>query len=112
MRCARCVRGWQGKRDDLRTRRRAEKTAAAGRDDVVLPGVFAQKSHWHGVGARVELRFPQWLAGPGFKRPEAAVDRGADEDQSAGGRDAAADVWRAGIRKTLVLQRLHDTDRH
>ena len=60
----------------------------------------------------VELGFPQLLAGPRLEGAEAAVDRRADEDQAAGGRDAAADVERAGLVESLRLERLDESERH
>src|SRR4030095_4716573 len=87
----------QRERDDLRSRRRAQVAAAAGGDDDVLTLVLAEERHGDGVRAGVELRLPELLARLRFERAEPAVDGGADEDQAAGGGDAAADVQGPGV---------------
>src|SRR5439155_18138884 len=91
-------------RHDLGAGRRAEKAAAAGGHDHVLPAVLAEEGHRHGVRARRKLGLPELLAALGFERAEAAIDRRADEEHTAGGHDAAADVGRAGPVKSLRLQ--------
>src|SRR4051812_4550251 len=98
--------------EDVRARRSAEETAAAGGDDHILPAVLAEKGHRRNVGAGRQFRLPQLLAGLRFEGAEAAVDRGADEDDAAGGGDAAADVERAGVVEAFVLERLKESERN
>src|SRR6476660_8049696 len=95
------LRTWRKREgDNLRAGRCAEIAAASRRDDHILPAVFAKERHRDGVRARVELGFPELFAGPRVERAESAVNRGADEDQAAGSRDAAADVQRSGVAKS------------
>src|SRR3954462_14140403 len=101
----------QRERQDVRAGRGAEETAAAGRDDHVLPAVLAEKRHRRDVRARRQLGLPQLPAALRLEGAEAAVDRGADEDDAAGGGDAAADVERAGLVEALVLERLEESER-
>src|SRR6185436_1081231 len=97
---------------DLRSRWSTEKTAAARGDDDVLAAVFAHERHRHAVGARLQLGFPQLLAGLRFERAEAAIDGRTDEDQAAGGGNRAADVRGAGVAEAMLFQRVDDAKRH
>src|SRR3954469_2916676 len=102
----------QRERQDVRAGRGAEETAAAGRDDHVLPAVLAEKRHRRDVRARRQLGLPQLPAALRLEGAEAAVDGRADEDDAAGGGDAAADVERAGLVEAFVLERLEEPERH
>ena len=61
--------------------------------------------------ASIELRLPHGLALreqlTRFERAEATIDSRADEDHASGGRNAAAEIQRAGLVEALGLQRMN-----
>src|SRR4030095_13493330 len=52
---------------------------------------------------RIDVRFPQHLAGLRIEGAELRVQRRANEDEAAGRGDRAAHVWRAGVRDALLF---------
>src|SRR5216110_486594 len=67
-------------------------TAAAGGDDDILRAVFAHVGNRRRVSVGGKLRDPEFLASLRIECTESPIDGRADEDETAGRRDAAADV--------------------
>src|SRR4051812_48552818 len=77
-------------RDAVVRRRRVEEAAPGRRDDHVLAAVAAKKGARGGMGRGPELHDPEFLAGLGVERAEAAVVGCADEHNAARRHDRAA----------------------
>src|SRR4029453_2839298 len=80
----------------------SDARAAGCRNDYVLLTVFTHVSHRRGMTAPPELHPPERLAGLCIKRPESLVVGGADEHETAGRGDAAAEIARACLDALLA----------
>ena len=99
------------KRDHGVRRRAAQESAAArGHGDVLL-AVLADIGRRDRVRGRFELLAPELLAVACVDRAEDAVNRRADEDEVAGGRDAAAETRLPGL-DALGLELLELAERN
>src|SRR5262245_48447819 len=86
--------------------------AATRRDyDELFARSFPIKGHRRGVSARREFRDPKLLACLFIKRPEAAVIRGGDENQSARRHNRTTEIRRAGWRNATFFQGFNDAER-
>ena len=105
----------QLERDQLIGNRQAAADGGStrGGNHHVLRAVLAHVGHRSRVAAGRKLRHPQFTTGLGVEGAEAVIVGRADEDEAAGGGDAAAEIARAGLQPDVAEfgQRLVDAQR-
>src|SRR6185503_11342020 len=80
----------------------SDARAAGCRNDYVLLAVLAHVGDRRGMAARRQLHHPKLLPGLRIECPESLVVGGADENEAACRRDAAAEITCAGLDALLA----------